>query len=87
MYQAITTKFLPCTNSRESRVKATCDAGSVTLGWDHRLNPEGNHTAAAKALATKLDWSWTRWIGGSMRGAGYCFVCGDVGFTVERKGE
>lgn len=54
--QAIVTKFLGPTNVRGSRVKATCEAGSVTLSWDHALNSEGNHDAAAKALAHKLGW-------------------------------
>ena len=81
--QAITTKFLGCTDFRGSRVKATCEAGSITLEWDHALNVEENHRAAAAALATKLGWT-REWYGdlisGGMAGAGYCHV-----FSQEKK--
>lgn len=54
--QAIVTKNLGPTNSRGSRVKATAQAGSITIAWDHALNSDGNHEAAALALALKLGW-------------------------------
>lgn len=54
--QAITTKFVKPTDFKGSRIKATAEAGSVTIGWDHALNSEGNHIAAAKALCVKLGW-------------------------------
>jgi hypothetical protein len=54
--QAITTKFLGASNYRGSRVKASCDGGTITLGWDDALNSEDNHVAAARALITKLGW-------------------------------
>ncbi len=54
--QAITTKFIPCTNFKPSRVKAECCAGSITLSWDHAENVEGNHDFAFKALVKKLGW-------------------------------
>lgn len=59
--QAIVTKYLGPSNVRGSRVKATCQAGSLTLHWDDSLNPESNHRAAAIALADRLQWSgqWT----------------------------
>lgn len=62
MAVAIKTKFIGPSNTRGSRVKAeTCDAlrehrRSVTLEWDHALDGQDNHSRAAKALATKLDW-------------------------------
>lgn len=81
--QAITTKFLPTTNFRQSRVKATCQGSSLTVGWDHALNTEGNHIAAARKLAASLGWSGT-WIGGAPKGAGFCFVLADEpAFKVE----
>jgi hypothetical protein len=55
-YQAIVTKYLGATNFRGSRVKAMASAGSITLSWDHSLNSENNHTAAARALAVKYGW-------------------------------
>ncbi|MFL1493019.1 hypothetical protein [Pseudomonas antarctica] len=54
--QAITIKYLPATNTKGSRWKATAAAGSITLGYDHALNSEGNVKAAVKALVKKLAW-------------------------------
>jgi hypothetical protein len=59
MFQAITTKYLCPTNHRGARVKATAQAGSVTVSWDYALNADGNHTAAAQALAEKMGWNRT----------------------------
>lgn len=73
MRQAITTKFLGPTNSRGSRVKATAEAGSITVEWDYARGIEGNHARAAHALATKLDWKGG-WFGGGLTGNGYVFV-------------
>ena len=54
--QAIITRYIGPTDHRGSRVKACCQAGSVTLGWDDALGPDENHDAAAVALARKLGW-------------------------------
>lgn len=54
--QAITTKFLTVTDTKGARIKATAEAGSVTVSYDHALNAEGNHVAAAKALCKKMGW-------------------------------
>lgn len=70
--QAIVTKYLGPTNFRGSRVKATADAGSVTLSWDDALDSRSNHEAAAKALADKFGWRG-RLIGGGLP-TGYAFV-------------
>jgi hypothetical protein len=77
--QAITTKFLGPTNVRGSRIKATAQAGSLTLHWNHALNPDGNHTAAAKALAAKYRWHGT-WIGGTTAARVNVYVCTDPNF-------
>ena len=80
MYQAITTKYLGPTNVHGSRVKATAEAGSVTLSWDHALNTDENHIAAAKVLAEKFNWAGN-YVGGALHGtSGYAFV------VVERSG-
>lgn len=76
MRQAIETKFLGPTDKRGSRVKATADAGSIILDWDHRLNAAQNHCAAARALAQKLDWKGV-WSGGALNDSGYAFVTSD----------
>lgn len=47
----ILTKYLGPTNTRGSRVKATSGSGvSVVLPWDHELDSDQNHAAAAMAL-------------------------------------
>lgn len=77
MPQAIVTKYIGPTNNRGSRVKASCDAGSVTISWDHELDTAGNHRQAALALAAKLDWVGD-WRGGSVD-AGYVYVLVNLG--------
>ena len=74
MAQAIVTKYLPATNTKGSRIKATAWAGSTTLSYDYSLNIEGNHKAAAKALADKLNWVGNYHGGGLPNFVGYCFV-------------
>lgn len=54
--QAITTKYLGPTNFRGGRIKAQAWAGSITVSWDHALDTDGNHDAAALALVRKLGW-------------------------------
>ena len=53
--QAIQTKFLGPTNTRGSRIKASCWLTSVTVSWDHNANSEENHTAAIESLVCKLN--------------------------------
>lgn len=55
-HQAITIKYLPATNTKSSRFKATAAAGSITLGYDHGLSDTENVKAAVKALIKKLGW-------------------------------
>lgn len=72
MYQAISTKYLGPTEKRWSRIRATAQAGSLTIEYDQGLSSENNHAAAAKALATKFGWYGT-WFGGGLCN-GNCFV-------------
>jgi hypothetical protein len=79
--QAILVKFLCPTNTKGSRYKATCAAGSLTLGSDHRLNPSDNARKAAEALRDKLGWNTPRYgnlIEGGLPDGSYVFVF-DVG--------
>lgn len=55
--QAIQTKYHGPTNINGSRFTARCDAGRVTVGYDHGLNVAENHVAAARALMVKLGWA------------------------------
>ena len=77
-FQAITTKYLPATNMRGSRIKASAAAGSVTLHYDSGLNSEENHATAAQALINKMDWRGEWHMGGLPDDRGYCFVCADT---------
>lgn len=54
--QAIITKFMPATDFKGARYKATAEAGSVIVPYDHSVNTEANHIAAAKALCKKMGW-------------------------------
>lgn len=74
MRQAIVTKYIGPTNFRGSRVKAWCEAGSVTLSWDDALDVNGNHTAAARRLATQLGWAGHYVGGGLPTKQGNCYV-------------
>ena len=76
MRQAITTKWFGPSNVKGSRVKASAEAGSITLHWDHALNVDQNHAKAAMALANKLGWGG-KWVGGGMAGSGYAFTLAD----------
>jgi len=72
--QAVTTKYLGPTNTRGSRVKATCQAGSVTIGWDDALNSDQNHNAAALTLIEK--WGWCgKWLEGQLTDGSHVYVC------------
>jgi hypothetical protein len=71
---AIETRYLGPTNSRGSRIKATADAGSVTVPYDHALSSTQNHAKAAQALAMKFGWTGS-WVGGGLpNSSGYAFA-------------
>lgn len=53
--QTITTKVLAATNKRPTRVKATAQAGSVTISHDYGTL-DNIHEEAALALCRKLGW-------------------------------
>ena len=72
--QAIHTRYMGPTNTKGGRIKATAWAGSVTVPYDHALNVEDNHRAAARALRAKLGWQGTYAQGGDAKGYGYYFV-------------
>lgn len=75
--QAIITKYLSATNTRSSRIKATCQAGSVTISYPHDLTGMYCHAAAAKALVEKLGWGHANYgdlMGGGLPSGDYVFV-------------
>lgn len=76
--QAIQTKYIPATNTKFSRIKAWCEAGSVTIAYPHEHDESGAHYSAAQALIVKLGWTGPHYgelKQGSLPGnAGYCHV-------------
>jgi hypothetical protein len=87
--QAIVTKYLGPTNSRGARIKASAWGGSKTYGYEHGLNIERNHAAAAEAFAKHMQWDGVWFQGGSPDTTGYCFVncghtCKDESFTISK---
>ena len=52
--QAIVTKYLPPSNIRGSRVKATCQRGSITVSLPPELNRNDYHAYAANKLVDKF---------------------------------
>ncbi|MFA5186998.1 MAG: hypothetical protein WC551_11000 [Patescibacteria group bacterium] len=84
--QAILCTYFPATNTRGSRIRASCAAGSITIGYPYELGAgEEAHAAAAMALAHKLGWTDRMWISGSV-GDDYVFVCAavDGGYTADK---
>lgn len=73
--QAISTKFLGPANCRGSRIKATAQAGSITVSFDHSLSSADAHAKAAQALIEKFGWDSSDWVSaGHPSGSGYVFV-------------
>ena len=74
--QAILTKYLGPTDHKGARIRARCDAGSITISYPHELSGYDVHAAAAMALVRKLEWqdygSWV--VGGLPDQAGFVFV-------------
>lgn len=52
--QAITTKFIPATNTKGSRIKATCSRGLLTIIYPLELSTEEAHILAAQKLCEKF---------------------------------
>lgn len=55
--QAIITKFIPCTNTKPDRIKAFCEAKSLTITWPYGMETEEAHIHAATLLCKVLDWN------------------------------
>ena len=71
--QTITTSYAGPTNTRGSRILVKSWLKNKAFGWDHSLNSEENHKAAAQQLVDvlnadriKADYQWTIVAGGSM---------------------
>lgn len=72
--QAIETSYWGPTETRGSRIRASCEGGSLYVSYDHALDPEENHYAAATALCNKLGWDAARFFGGHLASGQWAFV-------------
>lgn len=54
--QAIKTKYLPATNTKGSRIKASCEAGNIIVPFNYSLSGAELHRFTAFKLINKLDW-------------------------------
>lgn len=84
-FQVITTRYLGPTNTRGSRIKASADGGSVTIGHDSALSSENAHAKAARALCVKLGWTGTL-ISGVTASGEHVFVFVDVAELTSTEG-
>ena len=87
--QAIQTKYLGPSNYRGARIKAWCEAGSLTIDYPDELSGQACHRKAAESLQAKLGWDEQSYssdrkskpvlLGGALPGnAGYCFIFDNV---------
>jgi hypothetical protein len=56
--QAITTKYMPANSKLPERIKAECDAGSITIPVNHTLDEEHRHRLSVRELMYKLKWNF-----------------------------
>ncbi len=72
--QAIRTRYHGPTDHHGSRVTASCDAGRITVPWDHTMDAVGNHASAAMALHDRLGWNEHNQLAMGSTRDGYVFV-------------
>lgn len=75
--QAIICKYFGPTNSKGSRIKAQCSAGSITISYPHELSGQAVYRKAAEALVAKLGWTEAHHgslLGGQLHSGDYVFV-------------
>lgn len=58
--KAITTKYLPATNTKGARIAAfDGDENRVTISYPHELSGVHVHLKAVRALCEKMEWKGT----------------------------
>ena len=73
--KAIITKYLPATDTKGSRIKASAEGvKSVVISWNYVLGIEANHAAAARGLCEKYAWGESLIAGSLPDQTGYAFV-------------
>lgn len=71
----IRTRYHGPTNTRGSRISATTISGRrVYVPYNHALNSEDNHTAAAREAAALIAWDVPRVWRGVWTDDGRCYV-------------
>lgn len=74
--QSITTRHIPPTDRLGARIKAVASGGlSLTRGWNHELDAQGNHDAIAKAFIIKYGWQYYAWFCSTAKVGGNVYVC------------
>jgi hypothetical protein len=81
--QTITTKYIGPSATKNPRIKAWCDAGNITVPYEHALSEQNAHAVAAMALVRKLGWVSARgyngfWMAGSLGKNNFVFVLDDA---------
>jgi hypothetical protein len=84
--QAIQTRYIGPSNTKDARVKAWCERGSVTVSYPHELSGAAVHRAAVDALIAKFvtddaarygceknPWQ-SDYVTGALPGGDYCHV-------------
>ena len=70
--QSIQIKYLPATDTKGARLKATCEAGSLTESSDYQLEVKDQALNLAFTLANqKLDWKVKTFSQGHFKGCDY----------------
>lgn len=70
--QSIQIKYLPATNTKGARLKATCEAGSLLEYRNYQLEVSQQALALAFKLANwKLDWKVKTFCQGHFNGCDY----------------
>jgi len=54
--QAIITTYISPLQDGSAQIRARCDARTIYVAYDERGSVEGNHVAAARALAEAIGW-------------------------------
>jgi len=54
MLQAIETKIIAATNHRGTRIKASCERGSITISYPYEMNTAAAHVFAAQCLVNSF---------------------------------
>ena len=78
---AVTTKYIPATNTRGSRIKAEADKFTVTIPYPHDLNGHEVHFRAVAALIEKHKLNWdirNMRYGATTNGYVFCFDASTV---------